>query len=416
MKLKRNSAALILILQLLFIISVFFQLALIKEEFDATAPIVGLVLALFNLVSYNLLRGIFRRIDRFVLLAAQFLWSMGLCVIYRINHDLAIKQLTFIIAGKMLMVAMMLIVIRIKDFGRINWVFMAVSACLLLGTFVFGRSIGGAKNWLRLGPFSLQPSEFVKVMYIIVSAYFLSTGKTIKAFLPYLAFSAFCVLILVVSKDLGAALLFALTFLILFYSATGRKLLTLAGVGVLGAGAVGSYFLFSHVRTRVDIWIDPWADYAGSGYQIVQGLLALASGGLLGVGVGCGMPEVIPAASTDYIFTVIGEEFGCIVAIMVVAFYIVFIIRGMLIALDTKSKFDALMVFGSTAMLAAQSFIILGGVIKLIPLTGITLPFISAGGSSMMSSMLLLGIIEGVAVKNGVQEDEDLKLIGGEAN
>ena len=389
MKIKRKSAALILILQLLFILSVFFQLSLMREEFDAIAVCMGLVLAFFNILEYNMLRGIFKYNDRFVLLAAQFLWSMGLVI-------------------------MMLIIVRNSDFGRWNWAFMIVSVCLLVGTLVFGRTIGGAKNWIKLGPISIQPSEFVKVMFIIVSAYFLSTERTIRAFLPYLAFTAFCVVILVVSKDLGTALLFALTFLILFYSATGRKLLTLTGVGVLGAGAVGSYFLFSHVRTRVQIWLDPWADYAGSGYQVVQGLLALASGGLLGVGLGCGMPEVIPASSTDYIFAVIGEEFGCIVGVMVIAFYIVFIIRGMLIALDTKSKFDALLVFGSTAMLAAQSFIILGGVIKLIPLTGVTLPFISAGGSSMLSSMLMVGIIEGVAIKNGKRDEEDLKLLGGE--
>ena len=414
MKIKRKSAALILILQLLFILSVFFQLSLMREEFDAIAVCMGFVLAFFNILEYNMLRGIFKYNDRFVLLAAQFLWSMGLAVIYRIDPDLAVKQFAFIIAGSMLMVIMMLIIVRNSDFGRWNWAFMIVSVCLLVGTLVFGRTIGGAKNWIKLGPISIQPSEFVKVMFIIVSAYFLSTERTIRAFLPYLAFTAFCVVILVVSKDLGTALLFALTFLILFYSATGRKLLTLTGVGVLGAGAVGSYFLFSHVRTRVQIWLDPWADYAGSGYQVVQGLLALASGGLLGVGLGCGMPEVIPASSTDYIFAVIGEEFGCIVGVMVIAFYIVFIIRGMLIALDTKSKFDALLVFGSTAMLAAQSFIILGGVIKLIPLTGVTLPFISAGGSSMLSSMLMVGIIEGVAIKNGKRDEEDLKLLGGE--
>ncbi len=413
MKIKRHSAAFILILQVIFTLSLFFQLSLIKEEFDSVALIMGVVLAFFNIFLYNILRGIFRHIDRFVLLAAQFLWSLGLAVIYRLDPDLALKQFIFVIIGAILMVIMMLVIMKNNDFGRTNWFFMIASAAVLIFTFLFGPTIGGARNWLRLGPFSLQPSEFVKVVYIIVSAYFLSTEKTMRAFLPYVAFSAFCVMILVVSKDLGAALLFGTSFLILFYSATGRKLLTFTGLGVLCIGAVASYFLFSHVRTRVDIWLDPWADYAGSGYQIVQGLLALASGGLLGVGFGNGMPEVIPASSTDYIFTVIGEEFGCIVAVMVVAFYIVFIVRGMLIALDTKSQFNALLVFGSTAMLATQSFIILGGVIKLIPLTGITLPFVSAGGSSMLSSMLMVGIIEGVAVKNGRRDAEDIKLLGG---
>ena len=148
----------------------------------------------------------------------------------------------------------------------------------------------------------------------------------------------------------------------------------------------------------------------------MQGLLALAAGGLLGVGLGCGMPSVIPAAQTDYIFTVIGEEFGIIVGVMVIAFYIVFIFRGMIIARDTDNSFDGILVFGCTAMLALQSFIIIGGVIKLIPLTGITLPFISYGGSSLTSSLIMVGIIEGVAIKNGMRDEKEIDEMGGVAD
>ena len=155
-----------------------------------------------------------------------------------------------------------------------------------------------------------------------------------------------------------------------------------------------------------------WASYNAQGYQIVQGLMALASGGLFGVGLGNGMPEVIPASHTDYIFSVIGEEFGILFAAIVIVFYLVFIVRGMLIALDARETYDALLVFGCTCMLSLQAFIIIGGVIKLIPLTGITLPFISYGGSSLLSSMLQLGILEGVAIKNSRREEEELQLMG----
>ena len=227
-------------------------------------------------------------------------------------------------------------------------------------------------------------------------------------------FTAVCVMLLVVEKDLGAALLISGTFLIMFYAATGRTWLTLLGVGILGGGAFASYKLFSHVRTRVEVWQDPWSVYQDGGYQIVQGLMALASGGLLGVGLGRGMPEVIPVRSSDYIFAVIGEEFGIIIGIFVIIFYLVFIVRGILIALDARSTYDALLVFGCTAMLSLQSFIIIGGVIKLIPLTGITMPFVSYGGSSILASMIQLGIIEGVAVKNGKADEAALEMMGGE--
>ena len=148
-------------------------------------------------------------------------------------------------------------------------------------------------------------------------------------------------------------------------------------MGALGAFALGaflSYKMFDHVKTRVEVWQDPWATYNDKGYQIVQGLLAIASGGLIGTGLGLGMPEVIPVGTSDYIFAAISEEFGIIVAIAIIALYLVFIIRGILIAMDARTTFDKLLVFGATVMLSLQSFIIIGGVIKLIPLTGITMP------------------------------------------
>lgn len=277
---------------------------------------------------------------------------------------------------------------------------------------MLSRTIGGAKNWIRLGPISVQPSEFAKIFFLMSSAYFLSTRDKLFSFVPYVAFAGACAVLLVAAKELGTGLLFCGTFLILFFAATGRVFLTLLGVGVFGAGACASYYVFPHVRTRVEVWLDPWASYNAQGYQIVQGLMALASGGLFGVGLGNGMPEVIPASHTDYIFSVIGEEFGILFAAIVIVFYLVFIVRGMLIALDARETYDALLVFGCTCMLSLQAFIIIGGVIKLIPLTGITLPFISYGGSSLLSSMLQLGILEGVAIKNSRREEEELQLMG----
>ena len=414
MTIRRRSTAALLFLQVLFIISAFGLLTFKGGELDWQAAASGLILCLFNLFQYNILKSCFKHLDRFCLIVAQFLWSLGLAVIYRISPALAIKQFLILMASTLVMVCVMLIIRKSVDFGRLTWLFMVLTFLLLASTLVLGRSIGGAKNWIKLGFFTLQPSEFAKILYIMVSAYFLTTREKLVSFIPYLIYTAACVMLLVVEKDLGAGLLIALTFLVMFFAATGRTLLTLLGVGVLGGGAYASYKLFSHVQTRVQVWQDPWATYNGQGYQIVQGLLALASGGLFGVGLGRGMPQVIPVRESDYIFTVIGEEFGIIFGIITILFYLVFIVRGILIALNARSTYDALLVFGCTAMLTLQSFIIIGGVIKLIPLTGVTLPYISYGGSSILSSMIQLGIIQGVAIKNGQKDEEQLAEMGGE--
>ena len=413
MTLRKKSAAAVMLFQMLLIVSAFLLLSLRDGRFDLFALVFGCALAFYMLLQYNLLARAFRHFDRFVLLAAQALISIGMIIIFRIDTDLALKQFVFMLVGGIALVVAIFFIRKSGNFGRWKWLFMVLALGLLLSTLVFGRTVSGAKNWIQFGPISFQPSEFAKILFIIVSAYFLSTRDKISAFLPYVGFAALCIVIQVVAKDLGSALLLGATFLILFYSATGRVWLTLAGLGVFGAGAYASYHLFSHVCTRVEVWRDPWSNYSSSGYQIVQGLLALASGGLLGAGLGNGFPNMIPASATDYVFTVIGEEFGIIVGVMVIAFYLVFIVRGMLIAIDTDNTFDALLVFGCTAMLALQSFIIIGGVIKLIPLTGITLPFVSYGGSSLVSSLVMLGIIEGVAIKNGLRDEKVIREMGG---
>lgn len=411
-KIQSRSTAAVVVLQTLFTLSAFALLSIRNGVFDLWALIMGAGLSAFNIVQYYLLKKLFRSMDHFVILVSQFLWSVGIVEIYRISQRYAVRQAIFLVFGTAVMMIVISVIKSSRDFGKLNWLFMGGAVILLASTLVLSRAIGGARNWINIGPFSFQPSEFAKILFIMSSAYFLSTRDKLTSFIPYIIFTAVCVILLVVAKELGTGLLICATFLILFYSATGRKLLTILGIGVFGAGAYGSYRLFSHVRTRVEIWRDPWASYNAEGYQIVQGLLALASGGLFGTGLGKGMPGAIPASHTDYIFTVIGEEFGLIFAAILIVFYLVFIVRGMIIAMNTDSIYDALLVFGCTAMLSVQSFIIIGGVIKLIPLTGITLPFVSYGGSSLLSSMIQLGIIEGISIKNGSRDDRELEMMG----
>ncbi|MBE5759370.1 MAG: FtsW/RodA/SpoVE family cell cycle protein [Clostridiales bacterium] len=413
MTIKKFSTYFIMTLLQMFIITAFGLLSLREGFFDVRAIVWGFVLALYILLQYNMLRSAFRFMDQFVLLTAQFLFSLGMVMLYRMDPDAAIKQFAIYILSTFIMIAAILVIRKAKQLEKYYIFYMVFALILLIAPALIGRTIGGAKNWISIGGISIQPSEFAKVLYILVSAFYLNNKTTIREFIPYVLFTGLCVLILVFEKDLGAALLICGTFIIMFLAATGRIFLTGLGCMGIGLGAVLCAKLFPHVQNRVNVWRDPWSVYYEGGYQIVQGLMALASGGLFGTGLGLGMPSYIPASTTDYIFAVIGEEFGIIVAIFVILFYVLLIVRGILIAINARNTFDALLVFGCCSMLALQSFIIIGGVIKLIPLTGITLPFVSSGGTSIMNSMLMLGIIEGIAVKNGEIDEEKLDLMEG---
>ncbi|MGI6153875.1 MAG: FtsW/RodA/SpoVE family cell cycle protein [Christensenellaceae bacterium] len=413
MTIRKYGAGIVLTLMILFLLSAMLLLAFSDGGFDQNAVLVAVVFGAAIVLQYNILKTAFRHIDRFALLVADFLCILSVVMMYRLDGSIPTRQLTFILVGNIVMIITMLVIKRTHNFGKANTVFMVLGIGMLMLTFAMANVIGGAKNWLSIGGFTIQPSEFVKILFLIVSAYYLSAKKRKREMWPYFVFTILCVGILVMSRDLGAALLFAGTFLIVFFVATGNILITLGSVAAFAGGAYLAYKIFPHVRTRVEIWQDPWATYNDNGYQVVQGLLAIASGGMIGTGLGLGMPETVPMVHTDYIFAAICEEFGIIVAIAIIAMYLVFVIRGILIAMDARAKFDKLLVFGATIMLALQSFIIMAGVTKLIPLTGITLPFVSYGGSSMLSSMMLLGLIEGVALKNGEQDEAELREMGG---
>lgn len=403
-----------LALTILFILSACALLSFREGAFNPSVAIFGLGAAIVMLLGYNLAAVIFRHVDRITLVICFFLASVGLVMLVRLDVDTAIRQLIWLAAGTVILYITIVVIKHASDFGRLNYLMMAGAFGLLAFAYLFADTVGGARNWVSFGSISFQPSEIAKVLFIIVSAYFFAERRAILGIIVYACFAGACVMVLVLSNDLGAALLFAGTFLIMFFAGTGRTLLTFAGLGVAGAGAVASYYMFPHVRSRVEIWQNPWRYYRTQGYQIVQGLMAIAAGGAFGAGLGLGYPSAVPVNTSDFIFAVICEEFGIIFGCIVILLYLVFIIRGMIIAMNAGGRFDALLVFGATCMLSLQSFIIIGGVIKLIPLTGITLPFISAGGSSMMACLTLVGIIEGVNVKNGERDEAEIRKAGGE--
>ncbi|ADL68190.1 FtsW/RodA/SpoVE family cell cycle protein [Thermoanaerobacterium thermosaccharolyticum] len=343
-----------------------------------------------------------------LIILSSFLAEMGLIMIYRVAPDLILKQIAWIFIGFILYFVSSYACKYYDFFYKVkygNYVYLAISFILLFSTFVLGKEIGGSKNWLTFGSISVQPSEIVKIIYIIFLARYLKDNKTAKDIIKVGAITIVIVGILVIEKDLGTALLFYLTTTFMIFAATSSLLYTAASVAFLGFGGVISYFLFNHVRVRIQAWLNPWMDVPGKTYQIAQSLFAIGAGGFFGTGLGMGHPEYIPVVASDFIFSAISEEFGMLGSVAIILVYFVIMYRGIKVALDAKDDFGALIAVGLTSMFSLQVFTIIGGVIKFIPLTGVTLPFVSYGGSSMVMSFITLGMLNGIAVR----EDEDVE-------
>ncbi len=400
-RVRQISASGLLVMVMIFEMSAFMLLAFRDEAFDFKAILFALILIAVLLVQYVVVVLISRYADRFILVIANLLAAIGMIMQYRMGPDGAVKQLMLYGIGIVAMLLCIFLMHRPKIMQKLNWLLALGSIAVLVVLLLVGKENGGAKNWISIAGQTIQPSEFVKVALVFIIANSMTVVEKRSDWLPSAIVTIAIVALLVAERDLGAAMLIAGTYLILFYCATGKVGTTFIGLGAGCVGAVASYYLFDHVKARVAIWKNPWTTYSTSGYQIAQGLMAIASGGIWGIGLNLGLPKSIPAYNTDYIFAVICEEFGILFGIAVIALYLLLIIRGALIALNTRDRYLMLVAFGCTVLITLQSFIIIGGVIKLIPLTGITLPFVSAGGSSMIACMMLLGVLEGVAIANG---------------
>ena len=362
----------------------------------------GLALAiavpLLNVATTAILPRLFPA-DKLLLALTNFLCALGVLVLYRTNPGYAFQQATFYFIGLLAMVICIYIVRFIRSFRFLVWPMMAVSLGLLVLPLIIGTEINGASNWIRVGGMSLQPSEVVKLCLVIIIARFMADHR----FFPWLLYAGACLGVLMLQKDLGTALLYFGTTLLIYYASSGNLLVTGFGAAAGVGAAVAGYSMFSHVKRRVSVWLDPWKDYNDAGYQIIQSLMAIASGGLFGVGLGLGSPTIIPVYHTDFIFAVICEQFGLIFGLCVLLVYVAIIWRGAATAMAARNRFHALLAMGCTVLLGLQTFVIIGGVLKLIPLTGVTMPFVSYGGTSLVSSLCLIGLLQGVA---SINEDE----------
>ena len=274
----------------------------------------------------------------------------------------------------------------------------------LLLVFVIGVEKYGAKNWISFGGVAIQPSEFVKIIYVFFIASLLSKTTQFKNVIAITAVAAVHVVILVVERDLGAALIYFVTYLMVLYVATMKVGYLLAGVGAGAAASVVAYHLFSHVQVRVMAWSDPWSHINNQGYQICQSLFAIGTGGLFGMGLGQGLPSSVPVVESDFIFSAISEELGGIFSVCLILVYISCFIMFVNIAMKMKKRFYKLTAFGLSVVFIFQVFLCIGGATKFIPSTGVTLPLISYGGSSIMTTIIIFSIIQGMYVLNGREE------------
>jgi cell division protein FtsW len=329
--------------------------------------------------------------------------------------------------------AMLLVAIGLRDDGflrhyKYSWALGG--AALLVLTFLFGIEENGARLWIALGPVRFQPGEAIKIVLVVFIAAYLAekrallTGASLRVgflrvppvpyLLPMIAIFVMVMLIVVIMRDLGTALLFLGIFLTMLFVATGRRSYVLLGIILFVAGSYVAYNLFDHVRVRVNNWIDPFADVSNAGYQTVQALYALGRGGLFGEGLGQGLPTIsgrlpIPALETDFIFAAVGEELGLVGALALLALALALVFRGLRVAMLARDDFSAMLAVGLTTSLGLQTLIIVAGNVKLIPLTGITFPFVSYGGSSLLASFVVVGLLLSISHRSSVAGPDEAR-------
>ncbi len=352
--------------------------------------------------------------DRLLLCLTNFLCALGVLILYRISPARGLTQALNYGVGVGGMVLSAQLVRHVKSWKLLTLLLMAGSMVLLALPLLIGKEQNGAKNWIWIGGHSLQPSEIVKLALLLCMSFLLSRRKVLLSIL----FGGACLAMLMLQKDLGTALLYYGLCLAMLFAATGSLLLVGAGLAGGAGAAVLGYKMFKHVKDRLAIWQDPWKYANDAGYQIVYSFIAIANGGLWGTGLGLGnASSTIPEAYNDFIFPVILNEFGLIFGVIVVLMYLFIVIRAVMIARRSNTLFHALLAVGCAALITLQAFVIIAGNIKLIPLTGVTLPFISYGGTSMLSSLCMIGFLQGIASRNraSVAEDRALAMQGGDA-
>ncbi len=385
-------------------------LFLYRQQFDNNALFMCILVTGLICTVYYIIVGL-EMGDEYLFLVVSMLFSLGLVMIFRLDRQLGQRQLIWFAAGLALFFTSYLLFTKGLFWNRLGLLYAAGTFLLNIATLAFGRKINGSTSWIIIQGHSFQLTELSKIFFILFLACFFKEQESgmigiaglkwlkretqNKIFLMAVTFiNAF---LMILQREWGTVALIFILYIIMLYVFGGSRLFLLGNVICTIPVALFGYFFIYHIKVRVDMWLNPWSDASGKGYQILQSLFAIGSGGFVGTGIGYGRPDLIPAVNTDFIFSAICEELGIMSGIAVILLYFILFYRGVKIVLNLKDRFYKVLSLGISVMFGIQTFIIIGGVIKLIPLTGITLPFISYGGSSLISSCISLGILQAVS-------------------
>lgn len=381
----------------------------LKSE-DERIVLFYLAQVVFFAAYLGLYRLFYRNMSRILVNNMCMLLTVGFIILTRLSFDKAVRQFLIVAVSALVTWIIPFIMDRVWQLSRIPWVYGILGLALLAVVWMIGNNSFGAQLSISVSGFSFQPSEFVKISFVFFVATMFYRATDFKSVVAVTAMAASHVLVLVMSKDLGSALIFFVTYLTMLFVATTNWFYLLAGL-ISGSGAsVLAYTMFAHVRTRVAAWKNPWADIDNRGYQITQSLFAIGTGGWFGMGLYQGMPYKIPVVEKDFVFAAISEELGGIFALCVLLICVGCFLQFMMIAAKMQALFYKLIAFGLGIEYILQVFLTVGGVIKFIPSTGVTLPFISYGGSSILSTFILFGVIQGLYIlKKNDEEDYEEK-------
>ena len=409
---RRNIELALLCIAAPLAILLFAMIALNQGEELGWASI-GVPVGIFAsfIVSHLALRKFAPAADPAILPICFALSSIGIAFVTRLAPDLAVRQVAWLVLGIIFMIAVIIFMKNMDKTANYKYTLMVIGLILLLSPLLpgIGNEIYGSRIWLSIGSFSFQPGEIAKIFIVLFLAGYLAQNREmlsvfthkvgpfkfpdLSTLLPLLIMWLLSMAIVVFEKDLGSALIVYFVFLTMLYVASGKKFYLIVGLLTIAIGAVILFFFFSHVQVRVDTWLDPFADPTNTGYQLVQSIFSMADGGLFGVGIGSGLADNIPIVESDFIFAAIAEETGLLGAAGLLLLYLCFAIRGLVTAARAKSDVSSFIAVGLTATIVLQAFIIVGGVTRLIPLTGLTLPFVSQGGSSLLASFIAVGFL-----------------------
>lgn len=346
----------------------------------------------------------YRKASKLVVNNMCMLLSIGFIMLTRLNFDKAFKQCELAVVAIGITLLIPVIIHKLKFFHKLTWVYALVGLALLSVVAVLGARSYGAKLSFTFGGISVQPSEFIKIVFVFFVASMFYESTEFKQVVKATIVAALHVMILVLSKDLGAALIFFIVYLAMLYVATRKPSYALAGLGAGSLAAVVAYKLFNHVRVRVVAWKDPLGVIDKEGYQICQSLFAIGTGGWFGMGLCQGMPNKIPVVEEDFIFAAISEELGGVFALCLILVCVSCYLMFLNIAMQIKDQFYKLIALGLGTVYGFQVFLTIGGVTKFIPSTGVTLPLVSYGGSSLLSTTIIFAIIQGLYI---LRQDEE---------